>query len=240
MGNNVDSRSDATVGVDGTRHTLVAPGDSHDRWARPPPRERRGKRSVALAMAVLLAVPSTLGMVDTVALTEPAEATDRSTRRELPGAERLGTTSTSARAPSQTWVACPPGGHANGARRIQVASSIASNVRSLLAAAAAKGRKLCGWGYRDTRRQIELRRRNCGTSSYAIYRMPSSRCSPPTARPGTSRHEQGLAIDFTCNGRAIGQRAWTDFCVLWLRKYAARFGLRPLASEAWHWSTDGH
>ena len=42
-----------------------------------------------------------------------------------------------------------------------------------------------------------VRRANCGSSNYAIYQMPASACSPPTARPGTSMHEQGLAIDFT-------------------------------------------
>src|SRR5690606_2141618 len=91
-------------------------------------------------------------------------------------------------------VSCPGGGS------ITVAGSIASNVQRLLNDAAAAGIRLCGGGYRDPQQQIELRKAHCGTSQYAIYEMPSSQCSPPTARPGTSMHEQGLAIDFTCNG----------------------------------------
>ena len=67
----------------------------------------------------------------------------------------------------------------------------------MLNAAAADGSNLCGGGYRDPSQQIALRRANCGSSNYAIYEAPSSACSPPTARPGSSNHEQGLAIDFT-------------------------------------------
>ena len=91
-------------------------------------------------------------------------------------------------------VSCPGGGS------ITVDSSIAGNLRSMLDAAAADGNNMCGGGYRDPSAQIALRRANCGTSDYAIYEAPSSSCSPPTAPPGTSNHEQGLAIDFTCNG----------------------------------------
>ena len=57
--------------------------------------------------------------------------------------------------------------------------------------------------YRDPQRQIELRQQNCGSSHYAIYEAPSSACSPPTARPGSSNHERGLAVDFqNCGTRS--------------------------------------
>jgi LAS superfamily LD-carboxypeptidase LdcB len=69
--------------------------------------------------------------------------------------------------------------------------------------------------------------------------MPASRCSPPTAIPGTSQHERGLAIDFTCNGGPIGQRDHGNPCYLWLSAHAASYGLHNLPSEAWHWSTTG-
>ena len=64
-------------------------------------------------------------------------------------------------------------------------------------------------------------------------------CSPPTARPGTSEHERGLAIDFRCNGEPIGQHSRSNPCVVWLRAHAAAYGLYNLPSEAWHWSTSG-
>jgi peptidoglycan hydrolase CwlO-like protein len=121
---------------------------------------------------------------------------------------------------------------------ISVHVSIADEVARLLANAAADGVPLAGGGYRDPAAQIAVRKANCGTSSYAIYEMPASRCSPPTARPGTSMHEQGLAIDFTYQGRIISSRsgvAWN-----WLQANAAGYGLYNLPSEPWHWSTNGN
>jgi peptidoglycan hydrolase CwlO-like protein len=120
---------------------------------------------------------------------------------------------------------------------IWVHRSIADNIRQLLADAAADGVPLAGGGYRDPAGQIRVRKSNCGTSNYAIYEMPASQCRPPTARPGTSMHERGLAIDFTFNGRIIGRRsgaAWD-----WLNANAANYGLFNLPSEPWHWSTNG-
>jgi LAS superfamily LD-carboxypeptidase LdcB len=119
---------------------------------------------------------------------------------------------------------------------IGVHESIADNVRRLLDAAAADGVQLGGGGYRSSSSQISLRRSNCGTSDYAIYQMPSSQCSPPTARPGASMHERGLAIDFTQNGRAL-TRSTSGY--EWLRANASSYGLRNLPSEPWHWSTNG-
>jgi hypothetical protein len=120
---------------------------------------------------------------------------------------------------------------------IRVHTSIAGELRALLSAAAADGITLSGWGWRDNRTQIRLRREHCGTTDYAIYRMPSSQCRPPTARPGSSQHERGLAIDFTYNGGSIGTRNSPGF--RWLDANAGAYGFRNLASEPWHWSTTG-
>lgn len=120
---------------------------------------------------------------------------------------------------------------------IRVHQSIAENLRALIDAAAADGVVLSGWGWRDSATQIRLRREHCGTSEYAIYRMPSSQCRPPTARPGRSQHERGLAIDFTYNGGSISTRSNAGF--RWLDANAATYGLKNLASEPWHWSTTG-
>ena len=83
-------------------------------------------------------------------------------------------------------------------RGIQVAKSIAGQLAAMLSAADAAGINLTGGGYRSSQQQIQTRMNNCGTSNYAIYEMPASQCSPPTAKPGASMHEKGLAIDFTC------------------------------------------
>ncbi|MDD9372231.1 MAG: M15 family metallopeptidase, partial [Acidimicrobiales bacterium] len=54
---------------------------------------------------------------------------------------------------------------------------------------------------------------------------------------GTSNHEQGLAIDFTCNGGgALGR---SSSCFSWLSANANSYGLYNLPSEPWHWSNDG-
>jgi LAS superfamily LD-carboxypeptidase LdcB len=129
-------------------------------------------------------------------------------------------------------VTCPVGGS------ITVAGSISGNVQALLNDAAADGVMLCGGGYRDPQEQIQLRMAHCGTSNYAIYQMPASQCSPPTAIPGTSMHEQGLAIDFTCNGG--GTVGTGDECWDWLQANAVGYGLYNLPSEPWHWSTNGN
>jgi len=122
-------------------------------------------------------------------------------------------------------------------RDITVSAVIAGQVEGLLTAAEADGLSFTGGGYRDSARQIALRRAHCGTSDYAIYQMPASQCSPPTARPGTSLHERGLAIDFSCDGELIRSRS--DRCYRWLADHAASYGLYNLPSEPWHWSVDG-
>jgi hypothetical protein len=91
---------------------------------------------------------------------------------------------------------------------------------------------LSGGGWRDPAAQINLRRQHCGSSYYAIYQMPSSSCSPPTARPGQSMHELGLAIDFSNCGSSSP-------CFRWLSANAGSYGFRNLPSESWHWSVNG-
>ena len=102
----------------------------------------------------------------------------------------------------------------------------------MIVAAAADGVTLTGGGYRDPAQQIALRQAHCGTSDYAVYQMPSSSCSPPTAIPGTSMHEQGLAIDF--ENASYGGSVHN-----WLSANAASYGLYNLPSESWRWSTTG-
>ncbi len=136
--------------------------------------------------------------------------------------------------------ALPPIGNVNvvNAGGIYVAASIADNVSALLDAAAADGVPLGGWGYRDTSAQVALRQAHCGGSQYAVYTMPSYQCHPPTAPPGASMHERGLAIDFTCGGTTIGSHS--SPCYKWLAANASQYGLYNLPSEPWHWSTNGN
>ncbi len=136
--------------------------------------------------------------------------------------------------------ALPPIGNVNvvSAGGIYVSTQIAGNVKALLAAAAADGVDLAGWGYRDTNAQVALRQAHCGSSQYAVYAMPSYECSPPTAPPGASMHERGLAIDFTYGGSVIGSHSSPGY--KWLAAHASQYGLYNLPSEPWHWSTNGN
>ncbi len=66
----------------------------------------------------------------------------------------------------------------------------------------------------------------------------------PTARPGTSMHEKGLAVDFTWREQTIcypnpPSRCQDNDAFDWLQANAGRFGFRVLNTEAWHWSTNG-
>jgi hypothetical protein len=130
-------------------------------------------------------------------------------------------------------IADPGGVDLTTVRGITVHVAIAQPLEQMIGAAERDGITLTGSGYRSTQRQIELRRAHCGSSHYAVYEMPSSQCSPPTARPGASMHERGLAVDFeNCSTRSTA-------CYQWLAANAATYGLYNLPSEPWHWSTDG-
>ncbi len=122
-------------------------------------------------------------------------------------------------------------------RGIVVNVLISDELEGLLAAMAAEGFTLGGGGYRSIESQIRLRRANCGTSDFAIWEMSASRCRPPTARPGLSQHELGLAIDFTLGGRVLRSRSSDVFRAL--SRLGPTFGFYNLPSEPWHWSTSG-
>ncbi len=109
---------------------------------------------------------------------------------------------------------------------------IADALEEMLQDAREDGVELDGWGWRSNERQIELRIQNCEDP----WETPSSECSPPTARPGHSRHELGLAIDFHIEGRVITR---LDPAFVWLEQHAGIYGLFNLPSEPWHWSVDG-
>lgn len=118
-------------------------------------------------------------------------------------------------------------------RGIVVHVDIADQLRALLAAADAAGFSLGGGGYRDSSQQQRLREQNCPNPETS----PASSCRPPTARPGASMHERGIAVDFTSGGRLIESRSNPAF--RWLADNAGRFGFQNLPSEPWHWSTNG-
>lgn len=106
-----------------------------------------------------------------------------------------------------------------------VVNSIASaNVRAMIDAAAEDGVTLNGGGFRSVETQQDVYNRNCRNGV----------CNPPTARPGYSQHERGLAIDFSnCGTRSTR-------CYQWLNQNASKFQYYNLPSEPWHWSPSGY
>lgn len=178
------------------------------------------------------------------ALAESAslEATDRRLAAQIAANQRslARRTSSSRSAPSGRGGTTRRPGNVSTTtvRGITVATSIADQLDRMMGAADSDGIHLGGSGYRDSSSQAALRRKNCGSSDYDVYEKPASQCHPPTARPGQSMHEQGLAVDFTSNGSLI--RSHSDSGYKWLKAHAGSYGFYNLPSEAWHWSTNGN
>ncbi len=114
---------------------------------------------------------------------------------------------------------------------ITVNAQISGDLDRLINAARAGGVNLGGGGFRTMQGQIDARKRN---NCPDIYTSPAKSCSPPTARPGYSNHQMGLAIDFSnCSTRSTA-------CYKWLASNAKTYKLINLPSEPWHWSVDGN
>jgi D-alanyl-D-alanine carboxypeptidase len=115
---------------------------------------------------------------------------------------------------------------------ILVAKEVAPDLRRLLDAAERAGIELGGGGYRSSETQLRLRKSHCGSTIIDVFAKPASMCSPPTALPGMSSHERGLAVDFVTGGRAVtrGTEAFR-----WLKEHGAEFRFVNIPSEAWHW-----
>jgi hypothetical protein len=109
---------------------------------------------------------------------------------------------------------------------IDINSQISGNLDKLLNDARSAGINLSGGGYRTMDEQKSL---------YASHNCPSV-CSPPTARPGFSNHQMGLAIDFTQNGSTLRKN---NSGFTWLSSNASKYGLQNFPKESWHWSVDG-
>lgn len=115
----------------------------------------------------------------------------------------------------------------------QVASINSKNIVALIAAAKRDGLNFGGGSFRSYEEQIALRKANC--PNWETSR--ASDCTPPTAMPGSSMHERGLATDFKYNGTIINSRSNAGY--VWLSNNASGFGYYNLPSEPWHWSTSG-
>jgi D-alanyl-D-alanine carboxypeptidase len=116
---------------------------------------------------------------------------------------------------------------------ITVHKSVAFAFRRMLAAAKADGVVLSGGGFRTRQRQIELRKIN---GCPDVWSAPASSCRVPTAIPGKSLHEIGLAVDLTFGGSSVTANS---AAFRWLAANARKYGYVNLPSEPWHWSITG-
>ena len=110
-----------------------------------------------------------------------------------------------------------------------VARAVAEDTRAMVEAARADGVDLRPMGPRSAWRsfedQAELRAEN---GCPDIYEADAMSCKVPTARPGHSNHEAGLAVDWHRDG-------WG-----WLESNAHRFGFTAtVPGEPWHYARGG-
>ena len=105
---------------------------------------------------------------------------------------------------------------------------------------------------RSIKEQIQLRISNCGSSDYeVIAKASSSTCKPPTAPPGSSRHNLGLAVDFggillkpgLTEAQEPGSIARNSKTFAWMmanvHKNPNYGNVTNYSAEPWHWSADG-
>ena len=117
---------------------------------------------------------------------------------------------------------------------IRVNKIVAYPFQRMIDDAAQAGIKMSGGGFRTREQQIALRTTN---GCPDVWTAPASSCRVPTAIPGRSLHELGLAIDLSCGGKTIPNHASPAY--KWLAANASKYGFTNLPSEAWHWSITG-
>ena len=120
--------------------------------------------------------------------------------------------------------------------KVKIASIAVKNLKAMMEAAAAAGHVLTAQSdFRSSAEQARLRNQNCGGGNS---------CRVPTAKPGSSQHERGLAVDWGTGGKTFcfgsancpagSNPAWD-----WMMANASKYGFYKLKTEAWHFSTSG-
>jgi D-alanyl-D-alanine carboxypeptidase len=111
--------------------------------------------------------------------------------------------------------------------------TVAYAYRRMVDDAKKAGTPISGGGFRTKQHQIELRTIN---GCPDVWTAPASSCRVPTAIPGRSLHEIGMAIDITSGGKSLTSKSPA---FKWLKAHAEAYGFVNLPSEPWHWSITG-
>ncbi|WP_433729642.1 M15 family metallopeptidase [Actinoplanes sp. CA-051413] len=201
---------------------------------------RRAEASLAateLKKAQAAARTATVGLDKAITSWQSASATVRTNQQKLIALDKSAELAREAAALSRTVVtevrARFSVADTTSVNGITVHKNVAFAFRRMMADAKADGVLLSGGGFRTKQRQIELRTIN---GCPDVWTAPASSCRVPTAIPGRSLHELGLAVDVTAGGRSL-TAASPGF--RWLVGHAAKYGFVNLPSEPWHWSITG-
>ena len=190
-----------------------------------------------LKTAQTAARTATVGLDKAIVAWQSASATVRTNQQKLIALDKSAELARQAAALSRTVVtevrARFSVADTTSVNGVTVHKNVAFAFRRMVADAKAAGILISGGGFRTKQRQIELRKIN---GCPDVWTAPASSCRVPTAIPGRSLHELGLAVDITSGGRTL-TAATPAF--RWLVANAGRYGFVNLPSEPWHWSITG-
>lgn len=137
-------------------------------------------------------------------------------------------TTSNGRIPGSQLTTIPPPAGVGGAA-VQLAPMAASAWSRMVAAALEDGVRIqAGGSYRTYETQVQLAKPP-SQGGKGLYGVNYNGVIGLAARPGTSNHGYGLAVDIIQNGAAVA----------WLRANAGRFGFRTIPREPWHWEYRG-
>jgi len=200
-------------------------------------RTQAGEAATALKAALAASRTATVNLDRATAAWETATATVRANQQKLIALDHSAELAAQAAAISRDVVTeIRPGfvvADSTTVYGVTVHQKVAFAFRRMLDAAKADGIILSGGGFRTKARQIQLRTIN---GCPDVWTAPASSCRVPTAIPGRSLHEIGLAIDITSGGKSLTANS---AAFRWLAANAGRYGFVNLPSEPWHWSITG-
>jgi D-alanyl-D-alanine carboxypeptidase len=219
----------------------------------------RAKRALIVANAIVQARAATVGRTAS-ALTAARTAYTTATRRMVTAATAYQTATKTVSDTQQKITSLPKLRSALAAQAAAISQQVVTQTRGsftitqttqvygitvnkfvaypfqrMIDDAAKAGIRLSGGGFRTKQQQIALRTSN---GCPDIWTAPASSCKVPTAIPGRSLHEIGLAIDLTSGKKTISDRKSAAF--KWLAAHAGKYGFVNLPSEPWHWSITGN